>query len=508
MMSYEIFVTILVALIFYFLIVLFTENFINKRNQPPGPLRLPIVGNLIQLAWINSKEPHTAFTKLSQTYGDIMSIQLGSVSSVVLNSFDLMQEYLSKAEFSDRYFLGWLVERTYGKRLGLVFSQYPNPWNDLHRFTLRTMRDFGFGKRNTMHSVIHDELSDVINELKTCLNEHDGIYTFDDSNVFITASLNLVWSMLAGTRYEHRDPKLRQLTKITRDWFASCNTGNSVLVAFPEWKDWFPYWTGMTFQRKCYEVTNSFFQQFVDERKRLGFYKTSPENLVDEFLRQIETCQEKGVDENIFTEQQLVALISDFFIAGVETTGNTLVWCILYLLHNPEVQKRVQAEVDSLVPQGTFPTPEIESKLHYVRATIAETHRMASVFPLMIPRAPTQDTYIGKYFIPKGTYIVPNMHGMHHDKSYWKDPENFRPERFLDETRQFKTDPRLKAFGFGKRICVGEPLASMSLLHFLVVLMQNFTFHSVPNKPLPSIKPIVGVTCGPPVFRALIKRRF
>ncbi|CAL8124640.1 unnamed protein product [Orchesella dallaii] len=100
-----------------------------------------------------------------------------------------------------------------------------------------------------------------------------------------------------------------------------------------------------------------------------------------------------------------------------------------------------------------------------------------------------------------------NIYGIHFDKNHWKDPETFRPERFLDANRKFKNDDWLRPFGFGKRICPGQQLASISLTHYLAVLMQNFTFHPVPNEPLPSLQPIVGVTNGPQPFRALIEAR-
>ncbi|ODM92885.1 Methyl farnesoate epoxidase [Orchesella cincta] len=411
-----------------------------------------------------------------------------------------MEEYLTKPEFSDRYFNGWMAEKSWNKQLGIIMSKYPHPWTQLRRFSLRHLRDFGFGKRDAMQSVIHAELHDLVHELNISLKENNGIHTFD--NYFTVSALNVVWSMLAGRRFEHSDPKLLRLTKILKELFESCNVANSFLFVFPEWRNWFPEWTGMSTQRRIFKEMNDFLQEFVDGRKKLGIYKTSPENLVDGFLREMETW-----DDSEFTEQQLVALMGDFFMAGSETSSNTLAWCIVYLIRNPEVQEKLQKEIDSVVPKGTFPDAEHESKLHYVKATLAETHRRASVLPLGGPRTATEDSYCKEFLIPKGTYIITNLHGIHHDKAYWKDPENFRPERFLDENGKFKSDPRLKPFGFGKRICLGEPVASLSLLQYLTVLVQNFTFYWVPNEPLPAINPVLGITNGPQAFRALIECR-
>ncbi|ODM91034.1 Methyl farnesoate epoxidase [Orchesella cincta] len=500
----EIFISILFGLLTLFLVSLFNQNFIkNRKHLAPGPLRLPIFGNLLQIAWINSKEPHVALSKLAEVHGNIMSIQLGSVYSVCLNSFEVMDEYLTKHEFSDRYFNAWIGERSFHKRVGLVFANYPHPFNQIRRFCLKNLKDLGFGKREKMHSFIQAELVDLVNELKSSVKKNNGIHTFN--NFFNLPSLNIVWSMLAGTRFEQNDPKMLKLVKMVEDFAASLSLANGVLLAFPEWKDWFPNLTGMSTQRKCFKETNDFFQEFINERKALGIYKTCPENLVDNFLREMDAGMADS--ENVFTEQTLVTIMSDFFMAGSETANSTLSWFVLYLILNPKVQSKLQKEVDLLVPKGTLPDAELEPKMHYVRATLAETHRMASVVLLGIPRATTEDMICGTFLVPKGTNVIANLHGIHYDKSYWKDPENFRPERFLDENGNFKNDPRLRPFGFGKRACPGEPLAQISLIHFITVLVQNFTFLPVPDEPLPSMDPVCGVTNFPQVYRALVKCR-
>ncbi|CAL8121416.1 unnamed protein product [Orchesella dallaii] len=487
------------------LLVLFVTVTFKRRqkNLAPGPFPFPILGNLVQMAWINPIEPQIAFAKLGEKYGNIMSIQLGSVYSVVLNSFEVMEEYLTKPEFSDRYFNSWMSERTFGKRLGVIVSEYPSPWQQLRRFSHRTLKEFGFGKRNKMHPIIQAELEEVVRDLKERIEESDGVLTVD--GYFTISALNLVWSILAGKRYEHCDPKLLRLNKVVKEFFSSSNTSTNILFAYPEWRNWFPDWTGMTLLRNCYRETNSFFQEIIEERKDLGVYKTMPENLIDEFLHEIESSGSN--DDIIFTEQQLVGIMSDFFLAGSETSSNTLAYCILYLMVNPQAQEKLQREIDAVLPHGFFPSAEHEPLLHYARATLAETHRMGSVFPLMGPRTNTEDTFCGKFFIPKGTYIIANIHKINYDETYWKDPKSFRPERFIDENGHFKTDPRLKPFGFGKRACLGESMASMSLLHSLVVLMQNFTFRPVPNEPLPSVEPVNGITNGPQVYRALVECR-
>ncbi|CAL8102473.1 unnamed protein product [Orchesella dallaii] len=369
-----------------------------------------------------------------------------------------MEEYLTKSEFSDRSRNAYLAKRSFNKQLGLVEAKYPQLWKELHRFSLNSLRNFGFRKRNTMTSVIQDEITNVVLELKSSVKEYNGIHKFD--GYFTVSILNIIWSILAGKRYEHNDSKLLRLVKVTRNIMEAFSVDN-LLMAYPEWKNWFPNWTGMT--------------ELIDERRMLGLFKTHPENLVDEFLREAEKHEK-------------------------ETTSNTLTWCILFLMLNPRVQRKLQEEIDSVVPQGTFPTVDQESQLHYLRAVLAETHRMNSETHVSAHGPPSADKRCG-------TYISAHLHAVHYDKRYWKDPQTFRPERFIDGNGNFKSDPRLKPFGFGKRMCPGESLVSMNLMYFVCALLRNFTFQPVPNELPPSTEPVPGASVGPHPFQAWIECR-
>lgn len=93
----------------------------------------------------------------------------------------------------------------------------------------------------------------------------------------------------------------------------------------------------------------------------------------------------------------------------------------------------------------------------YVEAFIAETLRLSSIIPLAVFHAATEDTEFMGYNIPKETIIIPSLWQVHHEKLYWKDPEVFRPERFIDENGLFKYNERLMAFStgnFNKVVCV------------------------------------------------------
>ncbi|CAG7818681.1 unnamed protein product, partial [Allacma fusca] len=158
-------------------------------------------------------------------------------------------------------------------------------------------------------------------------------------------------------------------------------------------------------------------------------------------------------------EENLVVTCRDLFFAGSETMSTTLSWMFLYLALNPEVQRKVQAEIENVI--GTnLPTLDQRSSMPYTQAVIFESLRCSSVAPVGIARRVLEDIEVGGYIVPKETLVFSNIYAAHHDPDVWADPYNFKPERFLssDGTDIVKYND-LVVFSFGKRACPGEVLA-------------------------------------------------
>ncbi|RZB39556.1 p450 domain containing protein [Asbolus verrucosus] len=134
-----------------------------------------------------------------------------------------------------------------------------------------------------------------------------------------------------------------------------------------------------------------------------------------------------------FTDDQLMSLCLDLFMAGSETTSNTLGFSVVYMLEYPEVQKKVQDEMDEIVGRNRWPALQDRIKLKYTEAVLMEIQRRANIPPLGIAHRATRATSLFGYFIPKGTIVLTSLYSVHMDEKFWKDPSAFRPERFLDE---------------------------------------------------------------------------
>ncbi|KAM9075762.1 steroid 21-hydroxylase isoform 1-T1 [Megaptera novaeangliae] len=179
--------------------------------------------------------------------------------------------------------------------------------------------------------------------------------------------------------------------------------------------------------------------------------------------------------------------VVDLFIGGTETTANTLSWAVAFLLHHPEIQRRLQEELDRELGPGASDSRvpyKDRARLPLLNATIAEVLRLRPIVPLALPHRATRASSIFGYDIPEGMVVIPNLQGAHLDETVWERPHEFRPDRFLDPG----ANPSALAFGCGARVCLGEPLARLELFVVLGQLLQAFTLLS-PAGALPSLQP-------------------
>ena len=137
--------------------------------------------------------------------------------------------------------------------------------------------------------------------------------------------------------------------------------------------------------------------------------------------------------------------------------------------------------------------------LPFTEATLNEVWRFCNVVPIPPPRKLSTPIKLGDYEIPGQTIFMTSSYSVHMDSQYWKDPESFRPDRFLHEGR-FTPDERNIPFGIGKRRCLGETLARMENFLFFANLMKHFSFRCVEGADPPDTRPMAGFTNGPAPF--------
>ena len=145
----------------------------------------------------------------------------------------------------------------------------------------------------------------------------------------------------------------------------------------------------------------------------------------------------------------MVQVIADLLFAGTETTANTLIWSIIYLLNHPDVLEKVQEEIDRVLGINKKSSMADKRRMPYVEATIMEIQRIADIVPLA-PHSVLEDVEFRGYTIPKGTTVMTNLHAAHRDERIWEESDVFKPSRFLDSNGEIIRRSELIPYGIGK----------------------------------------------------------
>ncbi|XP_063771264.1 cytochrome P450 2K6-like [Pseudophryne corroboree] len=451
------------------------------HNFPPGPKPLPIIGNL---HIFDMRKPYKTFNQLSEKYGSVYSVQLGEEKMVVLTGYETVKDALVNHadEFSGRSKVPLFQDVLKGH--GVIFSNDEN-WKVMRRFTLSTLRDFGMGKQ-TIENRITEESEYLVKKI----NSYQG-KPFDNTKVLNAAVVNIIVSILLSHRFDYEDPKLLRLMKVVNDNLKIAGSPTAMLYnAFPSVMRWFPGFL-KTITDNLNEMHSFVRETFTTQKKQLDV--NDQRNLIDRFL--VKQQEEKPSPEFYFTNDNLIALVADLFIAGMETTSTTLRWGLLLMMKYPEIQRKVQNEIDKVI--GTSePQAAHRKEMPYTDAVIHEVQRFGNIVPNNLPHATTQDVTFRGYFLPKGTTVIPLLTSVLYDKDHFQKAEEFYPEHFLDAGGNFVKNAAFMPFSAGRRSCAGENLAKMELFMYFTKLLQNFTFHA-PSGATLDLTPSTGLTSSP-----------
>ncbi|NXQ35157.1 CP2J2 protein, partial [Alaudala cheleensis] len=472
-------------LIFLFIFLLITDymKHRNPKNFPPTPFRLPFLGHVYL---INFKDPVATVEKLTKRYGDIIGLSMGSMKLVMVNRMRLMKEVLVNQgdKFLDRPDMP-LDEEIFTK-MGLISSN-GHLWKAQRRFTLSTLRNFGLGKRS-----LEERIQEECRYLVEALRDEQG-NPFDPQLHITNAVSNVICSLIFGNRFEYHDEDFRRLLKLMCDIAVLHGSITSQLYNnFPTLMKYLPGPHQTIF--KNWRVVEKFMQEQIKKHKE-DWNPSESRDYIDSYLLEIS----KDHDSDTFKDKHLIACALDLMFAGTETTSSTLRWALLFMAMHPEIQARVQAEIDAVIGQARPPALEDRNHLHYTNAVIHEVQRKGNVIPFNAPRMATQDAYVDGYYIPKGTILMANLSSLLRDKDEWKTPDNFNPEHFLKDGKFWKNEC-FQPFSMGKRSCLGELLARSELFLFFTSLLQRFTFQAVPDTKL-GLQAVVGIALAPQPYK-------
>ncbi|KAI9448687.1 cytochrome P450 [Lactarius psammicola] len=272
----------------------------------------------------------------------------------------------------------------------------------------------------------------------------------------------------------------------------------------PSWVPWLSYEPLARLGRELGQRTMNEPIDFVKSAMRDG---TAVSSLAREQLLELEGLngREHQTQEGVVKR----SLGSMYQGESANTTTSLFIALTLY----PEVQRRAQAQIDSVVSRDRLPTFKDRPRLPYIEAICKELLRWQMVVPLGVPHASTEDAVYRGFFIPKGSVMIANSWSILHKPEIYPDPETFNPERFLNKDGTFRDDPTISlAFGAGKRICPGRHLAEMALFIVTASVLSVFNVtkakdengHEIPVNPVIEVDAAV---CRPGKFECSITPR-
>ncbi|XP_062988651.1 steroid 17-alpha-hydroxylase/17,20 lyase isoform X2 [Elgaria multicarinata webbii] len=378
----------------------------------------------------------------------------------------------------------------------IAFAPYSSMWKLQRKLVHSALCMFGEGSL-ALEKIICEEAASLCENLTATQDS-----PLDMGIELTHAVTNVVCSLCFNSSYQRGDPEFEVMLKYSQGIVETVGK-HSIVDIFP-WLQIFPN-KDLVLLRKCVKARDQLLHEKFAKHKEM-FSKDSVNDLMDTLLKAKQNNDNNNshlLPGEELTDDHLLMTVADIFGAGVETTTTVLKWNVLYLLHYPEVQQKIQMELDEKVGFNRHPLLNDRQHLPYLDATISEVLRIRPVAPLLIPHEALEKTSIGEYDIPKGAQVVINLWSIHHDEKEWDKPQEFNPGRFLDEdgNRIYSPSPSYLPFGAGVRVCLGEALAKMELFLFLAWTLQRFTLSIPEGHSLPEPEGKFGVVLQVPKFK-------
>ncbi|KAF8269892.1 CyP450 monooxygenase [Lactarius quietus] len=427
---------------------------------PPGPKGLPLIGNLRDVPKVAQ---WLTYEKWGQVFGsDILHLKLFGMHLVVLNSEKASNDLLDKRSsiYSDRPQLVALTELLGMGSWAIGVFPYGNKWRTWEKAFYSHLQQSAVHRYHPNEVKATRQL--LYNLLDTPQDFLKHIHHMMGHN-----SLSIAYGIDVAPR---DDPNLARTEEAFQGLNASQKRG--LLFNFLPFYIHLPWWfPGAGFKKEA----ETYKHRLDQSRETLheAAKKALEENRADSSISasMIADLSEKSTPEAILMAR---GLPYNIYSAGIDTTTAAVQSFVLAMVLYPDVQKRAQEEIDSVLGHGHLPKFGDEHALPYVKAMLHEVLRWSPPTPLGVPHRLTEDDVYNGYFIPAGSMVFYNSWAILHNSETYPEPLKFKPERFLDPTSR---PPFPEAgFGFGRRKCPGRHLALEAVWITIASMVAAFDF--------------------------------
>ncbi|TQN70476.1 Cytochrome P450 monooxygenase patH [Colletotrichum shisoi] len=453
----------------------------RPKDFPPGPPPALVMGNVLQMP---SEKAFLKFHEWKKTYGDIVGLKIGADNYVILSSAEHGRELYEKrgAIYSDRqqpYITSQIVNpgtllfmnNDHNiKKTRTALRHLVGPAELQRAMTVQTAHSAVLMKRimedpKSFHEHLKQwALATPLSILSGQAVSESGVLSTD--NYFKVQDSWLSFLIPAQAPPVDLFPVLKYIPKFLAAWRREADDLH------------------LAMKRYRYHMLNGAKAQHA----RITQGVRGPEN--ESIMTKLIMEGERSKDSK-FVDHELALFGAGVLDAAVDTLIATTSSMLLILGAYPDVQKRIQAEVDSIW-QDESPGSEDLDKAVYLRACMVEAIRWRPAVPSGLPRVLARDdTYRGFKF-PKGTTFLLHTWSIHMDEEWYDAPEEFRPERYLDNEWGVKPSMREAAkrqhrhptynFGIGRRVCPGLVYAENQAL--ITIAKLTWGFDVIPKGPL------------------------
>ncbi|MGI9357184.1 MAG: bifunctional cytochrome P450/NADPH--P450 reductase [Rhizobiaceae bacterium] len=442
----------------------------------PEPDKMPLIGNILS---VDKDAPLQSLMDITRELGGIYRLDMMGTPIVMVSDAEMVAELCDESRF-DKAVRGALrrVRAIGGDGLFTGNTHDPN-WSKAHNILMPTF------SRQAMINYM-PQMIDVATQLVTKwerLNADDEIDVVHDMTAVALDTIGICGFDYRFNSFYRRDyhPFIDSLTRTLE----TCMMQRG--LPFEE--------TLLRKRLQQMEEDVGFMNKLVDDlirERRMGGGETAQNDLMNYMMSGVDKQTGESLsDENIRYQ------INTFLIAGHETTSGLMSFTLYFLLNNPEVLEKADAEVDRVLGHdfSLEPTLKQVNQLTYIQQILSESLRLWPTAPAL-GLAPYEDEIIGgKYKIKKGTFVNVLLLMLHRDPKVWgPDPEKFDPENFSKEAIAKRPIHAYKPFGNGKRACIGRQFALQEATMMIGMILQRFQLFDHTNYKLKikeslSIKP-------------------
>jgi cytochrome P450 len=426
---------------------------------PPGPKTLIPGGALFAFR----RDPIGFLMSAAHEFGDVAHFQAGSQQYFLVNNPEYIKDVLVTHQASFKKGRG--LERA--KAMlgnGLLTSE-----GDVHHRQRRLAQPAFHRDRIARYAGMMVDYADRMQHERWREGE-----TLDIAREMMHLTLAIVGKTLFDTETDAEAEQVRQALSESMQRF------NRFMLPFAEFLDRLPL-PGNRRYRQARDVLDSIIYRIIDERRRSG------EDTGD-LLSMLLTAQDDEGDGGGMTDLQLRDEVITIFLAGHETTANTLTWTWHLLSDHPEIESRLHHELDHELA-GRLPTVEDLPHLRYTEMVITEALRLYPPAWIMGRRA-LKDYQLGPYVVPAGSIVIMSPYVMHHDDRYFPDPFRFDPDRWTPEAKASRPQFSFFPFGGGPRRCIGEGFAWTEAIMVIATLAPRWNLRRAPGHPI-ALQPLV-----------------